>query len=86
MAELTAAGPSSRTGPRPTLVRLDLNDCYFGQVRTEADTSDTIDEALVNAATGPVAVRGAQPGDTSPSCRWPATPPSRRPSIPARAP
>lgn len=47
-----------------TVLHLDLNDCYFGQVRTEEDTPDTLDDALVNAATGPVAVRGALPGDT----------------------
>lgn len=47
-----------------SVVRLDLNDCYFGQVRSEADTPDTLDDALINAATGPVAVRGAMPGDT----------------------
>ena len=46
------------------VLHLDLNDCYFGQVRTEEDTPDTLDPAIINPATGPVAVRGAQPGDT----------------------
>ena len=47
-----------------TVLHLDLNDCYFGQVRTEEDTPDTLDPAIINPATGPVAVRGAEPGDT----------------------
>lgn len=46
------------------LVRVQTNDCYFGQVRTEADTPDRLDPSTINAATGPVAVRGAMPGDT----------------------
>jgi amidase len=46
------------------VVRLDLNDCYHGQVRSEADLPSTLDDDLVNAATGPIEVRGARPGDT----------------------
>jgi amidase len=46
------------------VVRLELNDCYHGQIRSEADLSSSLDDSLVNAATGPVAVRGARPGDT----------------------
>lgn len=46
------------------VVLVETHDCYLGQVTSEADTPDTLDPALVNAATGPVAVRGARPGDT----------------------
>lgn len=46
------------------VLRLELNDCYHGQVRSEADVPSLLDDALINAATGPVEVRGARPGDT----------------------
>ncbi len=46
------------------VVRLETNDCFHGQVRSELDLPDTIDSSLVNAATGPIEVRGAMPGDT----------------------
>jgi len=45
------------------VVRLELNDCYHGQITCEADLASGIDQTLVNAATGPLAVRGAEPGD-----------------------
>jgi amidase len=46
------------------VVRLETNDCYHGQVRSELDLPGTIDSSRVNAATGPIEVRGAAPGDT----------------------
>ncbi len=46
------------------VVRLMLNDCYHGQVTSEADLPSGIDESLINAATGPIEVLEAQPGDT----------------------
>lgn len=46
------------------VLRMELHDCYHGQVRSEADLPSLLDERLVNAATGPVEVRGAVPGDT----------------------
>ncbi|MFN8079135.1 MAG: acetamidase/formamidase family protein [Kineosporiaceae bacterium] len=45
-------------------VRLETNDCFHGQVRSELDLPGTIDSSKVNAATGPIEVRGAMPGDT----------------------
>jgi amidase len=47
-----------------TLLRLELNDCYHGQVRSEADVPSLLDDDLINAATGPIEIRGAMPGDT----------------------
>ena len=43
---------------------LETNDCFTGQIRTEADLVTEIDFDRVNSATGPIAVRGAEPGDS----------------------
>ncbi len=45
------------------VVRLETNDCFHGQVTSELVTADDLDDR-VNAATGPLAVDGAEPGDT----------------------
>ena len=45
-------------------VRFETNDCFTGQIRSEADLVSDIDFSRVNSATGPVAVRGAEPGDS----------------------
>lgn len=45
-------------------VRFETNDCFTGQIQTEDDLVTDIDFARVNSATGPVAVKGAQPGDS----------------------
>jgi amidase len=45
-------------------VRLETNDCFSGQIRSEEDLVTEIDFERVNSATGPVAVRGAEPGDS----------------------
>ena len=47
-----------------SVVRLETNDCFTGQIQSEADLVTGIDFARVNSATGPVAVRGAEPGDS----------------------
>ena len=47
-----------------TVVRLETNDCFTGQIQTEDDLVTNIDFSRVNSATGPVAVRGAEPGDS----------------------
>lgn len=44
-------------------VRLETHDCFGGQLHTAADTVESLDWERVNPATGPVYVRGAQPGD-----------------------
>jgi amidase len=45
-------------------VTLETNDCFTGQIRTEDDLVTEIDLERVNSATGPIAVRGAEPGDS----------------------
>jgi amidase len=46
------------------IVRFETNDCFTGQIRSEGDLVTEIDFERVNSATGPVAVRGAEPGDS----------------------
>jgi amidase len=45
-------------------VTFETNDCFTGQIQSEDDLVTEIDFARVNSATGPVAVRGAEPGDS----------------------
>jgi amidase len=45
-------------------VTFQTNDCFTGQIRSEDDLVTSIDFERVNSATGPVAVRGAEPGDS----------------------
>ena len=47
-----------------TIVTFETQDCFSGQIRTEGDMVTDIDFSKVNPATGPVAVRGAEPGDS----------------------
>src|SRR5881227_3301206 len=46
------------------VVTLETNDCFSGQIQTERDLVTEIDFDRVNSATGPIAVRGAEPGDS----------------------
>src|SRR5947208_7454992 len=46
------------------VVPLETNDCFPGQIASEEDLVTAIDFARVNSATGPVAVKGAEPGDS----------------------
>src|ERR687893_407011 len=46
------------------VVTFETQDCFSGQIQTESDLVTEIDFDLVNPATGPVAVRGAEPGDS----------------------
>jgi len=45
-------------------VTFETNDCFTGQIRSEDDLVTEIDLSRINNATGPVAVRGAEPGDS----------------------
>src|SRR3982751_127037 len=45
-------------------VTFETNDCFTGQIRSEDDLVTDIDLERINSATGPVAVRGAEPGDS----------------------
>ncbi|MDZ4065163.1 MAG: acetamidase/formamidase family protein, partial [Coriobacteriia bacterium] len=44
-------------------VRLQTHDCFSGQLRTAADTLETLDWSITNPATGPVYIEGTKPGD-----------------------
>lgn len=46
------------------VVTFETQDCFSGQIRSEGDLVTDIDFSRVNPATGPVAVRGAEPGDS----------------------
>ena len=45
-------------------VTFETNDCFTGQIRSEDDLVTEIDLERINGATGPVAVAGAEPGDS----------------------
>ncbi len=47
-----------------TVIEIETWDCFTGQVQSEDDTVEKIDLNRVNSATGPICVRGAEPGDT----------------------
>src|SRR3954454_17904214 len=55
--------PVLEVGPGDT-VTFETNDCFTGQIRSENDLVTDIDLERINSATGPVAVRGAEPGDS----------------------
>ena len=46
------------------VVTFETNDCFTGQIASESDLVTAIDFGRVNSATGPVAVKGAEPGDS----------------------
>ena len=46
------------------VVTFETRDCFDGQIRSEDDLVTSIDFDRVNAATGPVSVVGAEPGDS----------------------
>ena len=46
------------------VVTFETNDCFSGQIRSEDDLVTDIDLGRINSATGPVSVRGAEPGDS----------------------
>ena len=46
------------------VVTFETRDCFDGQIRSESDLVTSIDFDRVNAATGPVSVVGAEPGDS----------------------
>src|SRR5260370_157373 len=45
-------------------VTFETNDCFTGQITSEDDLVTGIDMGRINSATGPVAVKGAEPGDS----------------------
>lgn len=46
------------------VIELETFDCFTGQVQAESDTLDALETDRLNSATGPIFVRGAEPGDT----------------------
>jgi len=56
-------GPVLEVNPGD-VVTFETNDCFSGQIQTEDDLVTEIDLERINSATGPVAVRGAMPGDS----------------------
>lgn len=44
-------------------VVLQTHDCFSGQLKTPADTLETLDWSITNPATGPVYIEGTKPGD-----------------------
>jgi acetamidase/formamidase len=44
------------------VVTFETNDCFSGQIKSTSDLVTDIDMTRLNSATGPVTVRGAQPG------------------------
>jgi amidase len=55
--------PVLEVEPGDTVV-FETNDCFTGQIRSEDDLVTEIDMERINGATGPVAVKGAEPGDS----------------------
>jgi amidase len=55
--------PVLEVEPGETVV-FETNDCFTGQIRSEDDLVTEIDMERINSATGPVAVKGAEPGDS----------------------
>src|SRR5437763_13613188 len=55
--------PVLEVEPGDTVV-FETNDCFTGQIRSEDDLVTEIDMGRINGATGPVAVKGAEPGDS----------------------
>lgn len=47
-----------------TIVEIETWDCFTGQVQSENDTVEKLDLSRINSATGPIAVKGAEPGDS----------------------
>src|SRR5438105_13596249 len=55
--------PVLEVEPGETVV-FETNDCFTGQIRSEDALVTEIDLERINSATGPVAVKGAEPGDS----------------------
>lgn len=44
-------------------VLLQTHDCFSGQLKSSADTLETLDWSITNPATGPIFIEGTKPGD-----------------------
>lgn len=45
------------------VLHLTTHDCFSGQLKTTADTLETLDWSITNPATGPIYIEDAKPGD-----------------------
>ncbi len=54
--------PVARVAQGETL-HLTTHDCFSGQLKTTADTLDTLDWSITNPATGPIYIEGTKVGD-----------------------
>lgn len=54
--------PVTEVDPGETVV-FETRDCFSNRIQTERDLFANVGWATINPATGPVAIRGAQPGD-----------------------
>lgn len=54
--------PVAEVSPGET-IEVETHDCFTGQLESEEDLISEIDFSRINPATGPVAVKGAKPGD-----------------------
>ncbi|MDO8847926.1 MAG: acetamidase/formamidase family protein [Coriobacteriia bacterium] len=54
--------PVARVAQGETL-HLTTHDCFSGQLKTTADTLDTLDWSITNPATGPIYIEDTKPGD-----------------------
>ncbi|NLJ33510.1 MAG: hypothetical protein GX349_02820 [Firmicutes bacterium] len=57
------AEPVVKVKPGDTLL-VETEDCFDNQIRKPGDKVEAMDFALINPATGPIYVAGAEPGDT----------------------
>lgn len=55
--------PVAEVKPGETLVFI-TKDCFSNQIQSEKDLFESVGWATINPATGPVAIKGAEPGDT----------------------
>ncbi len=46
------------------IVEVETNDCFFNQIEDENQLVDEIDFSMINPATGPIYIEGAEIGDT----------------------
>ncbi|HEY5516689.1 MAG TPA: acetamidase/formamidase family protein [Coriobacteriia bacterium] len=54
--------PPALTVPDGAVVDIDTCDCFDDQLRTEADTLETLDWEKINPATGPIYIEGVRAG------------------------
>ena len=54
--------PPALTVPDGAVVYIDTCDCFDDQLRTEADTLETLDWEKINPATGPIYIEGVRAG------------------------